>query len=350
MVDGLLAQSNYLGVIDSAFVNNPSPSSSGFMDAAAQATSAVLSKIGDILPIIFPALGDPAALLGIAAGAALSYGLAFVPVAGAVVDLVDEGIGFVADAQNVVDLTETLGESGTVHTFAPLDSLRQTGSTNVAPLFQLAIPRSTAGALSALGNPDEIVPLTATVVVGADSESTSTYTIAPADQVANSEVGLFNLAQFQEGHFGASGTAAVPTPVSLFPAPVPFDVMEAKLPIGQGPVSFASSPTVGRQVRIRYLGEGVSLVDTAEATVAATIPLTNNNGDRVPVAMQLQLASGSNPPKALRQAGGLVYDDSGPNAGQLVGLVEDSVDGQYTALTGIGATYLFCQAEGKLCS
>ncbi|WP_298334985.1 hypothetical protein [Ferrimicrobium sp.] len=340
VVDGFLGQGNYVSAIDSSLISGQPLSTLSFLKTSLVTTLSVLDHISYLLPVLFPAFFNNASLMGIFSGAAFSYSLPLIPfvgeVAGGVVDTIDQAVGLVADTQNLIGLGESIGTGDMVHSYAPLDELRQTGSTSVAPLYQLVVPRSLYQVLNSR--------LTATAVIGQDQGSGATYTLDPASQVVNDIVGVGNVTQLNELHLAASGTAAISTPAYL--GPIQFSVMTARLPVGQGPVSFALPSATSRDVTIAYEGNGTHLV-TVQGTITNSIALSSDGHSGI-VAFRISAPSVTSSTMPSLE-GGFVFAATGPAAGQLVGLIEMTSGRLLTAVTGLGARYLFCQAEPTLC-
>jgi hypothetical protein len=353
LVDGFLGQENYLEPVDRKWVDGEF-SAEDYGTLAIDSTALVISKLGYLLPIIFPAFFDPAALAGIVVGAVVSAGLAAIPVVGDAIDLFDEAMGFVADVQNLADLTETLVRGPWIHQFKPVGELQRTGLKNVSPLYQVVIPRHLKDVLSSA-----IVPsYTATVVIGANPSTTSSYTVAPATSVSDSFVAVFNLSQLEELHLGASGSGAI-YDASLDPdGAVRYAVLDSKLPVGEGPVTFADAPDIGQAVRIEAEGKGFATGTLGPGPPGIPLVGLKSMTGRVHDVIELEGGAvgltidvtSSTLDSATEYVGGLVYDDGGPHDGELVGLVQVQAGGRLTALTGIGALYLFCIAQPALCT
>jgi hypothetical protein len=308
---------------------------------------AMFGQLKYLVPIVFPQLYNPAALAGLVAGVAFG----FIPVVGEISGTIDRVSMIAGDVQTWVDLTQTLNSVPWVHSFPPPASNQLTGSTNIAPLYQVSVPHVSQSPTS-LGSLRSLLggtSITKTLVVAADSSGDS-FTIAPSGEVENSEVDVVNLSQLESLHLGLSGTAAVGPVVTM--GQVPFRLMEARLPLGEGPATFAPAPTGspppgGWSVAVTNEGNGLSS-RTVAAHITNVISL-NVGGAQGPVAMDISLDNASLPSKT-SYVGGFVSFRGGPRDGQLVGLVGVQTRGQLTALTGVGALYLFCQAEGPVCA
>lgn len=275
-----------------------------------------------VIRLLFPGLltteGLAALVQGQAIGLLLSalpgvdivYGLA------RIIDLLLSGIGV---AQNLVDFAHTITLVPYRHDFPLIATNLPHGSRQVPGLRVFA---ADFGKVTQIFS-NHFLAVTTTVC-----ENT---VIVPQSAVANRRALIANFSDFKDLHFAAGGGQTQHT-VTL--QGIDFALLHSALPLGGGSASFADPPPKGSIVRVTSEGSGLK---TAAFTGTVTEVVYDQN--KSPLAMQVEPLSHtlSATPKPV---GGLVYLDSGPAAGELVGLAQVEYNGKLAVLAGGGVESL----------
>ncbi|MDQ6874485.1 MAG: hypothetical protein M3042_05390 [Actinomycetota bacterium] len=295
-------------------------------DAIAQVLQLLPDALKTLLPtlvrLLFPGLLTAEGFAAFAEGQAIGLLASAIPVvdvvygAARIFDLVSSAFGV---AQNLVDLAHTIGGVPYRHDFPQIATNKAHGSRQVPGLRVFA---ADFGKVTQIFS-DHYLAVTTTVC-----ENT---VIVPQAAMTNRHALIANFSDAKDLHFAAGGGETQHT-VTL--QGIEFALVRSALPLGGGSASFADPPPKGSIVRVASEGSGLRT-----AAFTGTVTDVVYDANKSPLAMQVEPVSHSlsDTPKPV---GGLVYLDSGPAAGELVGLAQVEYQGKLAVLLGGGVEAL----------
>jgi len=283
---------------------------------------ALKTLLPTLVRLLFPNLLTPEGLAAFAEGQAIGLLISAIPVVDIVygmariVDLFLSGFGV---AQNLVDFVNTIAGVPYRHDFPQIATNKAHGSRQVPGLRVFA---ADFGKVTQIFT-DHFLGVTTTVC-----ENT---VIVPQGAMTNRRALIANFSDAKDLHFAAGGGESQHT-VTL--DGIEFALVHSALPLGGGSASFADPPPKGSIVRVASEGSGLRT-----AAFTGTVTDVVYDANKSPLAMQVEPVSHSlsDTPKPV---GGLVYLDSGPAAGELVGLAQVEYQGKLAVLLGGGVEAL----------